>query len=167
MPSGTKNRDAHVAHAEEIARGIGFGLLRGCILELSSPTPRTDDVAVDVGAGRGLLTLPLAERVSRLWAIDISPLRVEYLHTKAASAGLENTDDAVTAGTHDDETTAVPPARDPTPRGRAAKYFRAFADHTRLSSLEGLSERELSVGEIVTATGQTQPNISNHLACLR
>src|SRR5687768_5344740 len=48
-----------------------------------------------------------------------------------------------------------------------AKYFRALADQTRLSILMLLAERERSVGELVAATGQSQPNVSNHLACLR
>lgn len=88
MATGTKNWDAHVAHAEEIARGAGFGHLRDRILELASPAPH--DVAIDIGSGTGLLALCLAERVDRLWAIDISPLMGEYLRAKAASAGLTN-----------------------------------------------------------------------------
>ena len=88
MATGTKNWDAHVAHAEEVARGAGFGHLRDRIIELAAARP--EDVVVDIGAGTGLLTLPLAERVTRLWAIDISPLMGEYLRAKAASAGLDN-----------------------------------------------------------------------------
>ncbi len=48
-----------------------------------------------------------------------------------------------------------------------AKYFRAFADPTRLTILELVAESERSVGELVVATGQSQPKVSNHLACLR
>lgn len=48
-----------------------------------------------------------------------------------------------------------------------AKLFRGFADPSRLSILEALREGPMSVGEIVTATGLSQPNASNHLACLR
>ena len=48
-----------------------------------------------------------------------------------------------------------------------AKYFRAFADPTRLRILDLVSEAERSVGELVAATGQSQPKVSNHLACLR
>jgi ArsR family transcriptional regulator, cadmium/lead-responsive transcriptional repressor len=48
-----------------------------------------------------------------------------------------------------------------------AKYFRAFGDPIRLTILELVAESERSVGEIVAATGQSQPKISNHLACLR
>src|SRR3954451_4253837 len=48
-----------------------------------------------------------------------------------------------------------------------AKYFRAFGDPIRLTILELVADSERSVSEIVAATGQSQPKISNHLACLR
>ena len=48
-----------------------------------------------------------------------------------------------------------------------AKLFRGFADPTRLAILETLRDGPRSVGEIVEATGLGQPNVSNHLACLR
>ena len=48
-----------------------------------------------------------------------------------------------------------------------AKLFRGFADPTRLAILDALRDGPRSVGEIVAATGFGQPNVSNHLACLR
>lgn len=49
-----------------------------------------------------------------------------------------------------------------------AKYFKVLADSTRLRVLELLREHgELSVGELVERLGQSQPKVSNHLACLR
>ena len=49
-----------------------------------------------------------------------------------------------------------------------AKYFRALGDPTRLRILLLLrGDGELSVGELVTRLGVSQPKISNHLACLR
>ncbi len=48
-----------------------------------------------------------------------------------------------------------------------AKLFRGFADPTRLSILEALLEQERTVSDLVQATGFTQPNVSNHLSCLR
>lgn len=48
-----------------------------------------------------------------------------------------------------------------------AKFFRGFADPTRLSILESLRKGERTVGEIVSDTQQSQPNVSNHLGCLR
>lgn len=47
-----------------------------------------------------------------------------------------------------------------------AKMFRGLGDSTRLSILELLREGEKSTSQIVKETGQSQPNISNHLACL-
>lgn len=47
-----------------------------------------------------------------------------------------------------------------------AKLFRGFADLSRLSILEVLKDGPCAVGEIVAATGLSQPNISNHLRCL-
>ncbi len=48
-----------------------------------------------------------------------------------------------------------------------AKLFRGLADPSRLAILEALRDGERTVGEIVEATGLSQPNVSNHLACLR
>jgi len=47
-----------------------------------------------------------------------------------------------------------------------AKLFRGFADPSRLSILEALRRGPMSVTEIVEETGLSQPNTSNHLACL-
>ena len=92
MSTLTKNWDAYVVHAELVARGRGFAALRDRIIELANPLPCF--TAVDVGAGTGLVTLPLAERVEHVWAIDIAPQMCDYLRVKAASAGLENVDAA-------------------------------------------------------------------------
>jgi ArsR family transcriptional regulator, cadmium/lead-responsive transcriptional repressor len=48
-----------------------------------------------------------------------------------------------------------------------AKLFRGFADPSRLSLLEALRAGERTVSDLVQATGFTQPNVSNHLSCLR
>jgi ArsR family transcriptional regulator, cadmium/lead-responsive transcriptional repressor len=49
-----------------------------------------------------------------------------------------------------------------------AKYFRGLGDPIRLRILELLqSDGELSVGELVTRLRLPQPQVSNHLACLR
>lgn len=47
-----------------------------------------------------------------------------------------------------------------------AKLFRGLADPSRLSILEALRDGARSVGELVQATGLSQSNTSNHLACL-
>ena len=48
-----------------------------------------------------------------------------------------------------------------------AKLFRGLADPTRLSILETLRSGPRCVGDIAGATGLTQSNVSNHLACLK
>jgi DNA-binding transcriptional ArsR family regulator len=48
-----------------------------------------------------------------------------------------------------------------------ATLFRGLADPARLSCLLALRAGPRTVGEIVEATGLSQPNVSKHLACLR
>jgi ArsR family transcriptional regulator, cadmium/lead-responsive transcriptional repressor len=56
----------------------------------------------------------------------------------------------------------------PTEPELVGKYFRALGDPTRVRILELLDEHdELSVGDIVGQLGESQPKVSNHLACLR
>ena len=55
-----------------------------------------------------------------------------------------------------------------TEQGLLAKYFRTLGNNTRVQILELLRENdELSVQELVQHLGCTQPQVSNHLACLR
>lgn len=55
----------------------------------------------------------------------------------------------------------------PADRIAAARFFRVLGDPTRLQILELLEDGERTVGELVSATGQPQPRVSTHLACLR
>jgi ubiquinone/menaquinone biosynthesis C-methylase UbiE len=87
-----KDWDQHVLEAEELARSEGFERLRDEIVRLARPGP--DDVVVDVGAGTGLLTLALAPRVAKVWAVDISIAMLGYLAMKAANDGLANVETA-------------------------------------------------------------------------
>ncbi len=48
-----------------------------------------------------------------------------------------------------------------------ARFFRVLGDPTRLKIIEALTAGERTVGELVALSGQTQPRISTHLACLR
>ncbi len=96
-PDLSKNWDRHVAHAEELSHTPGFEQLRDAILERAEP--RGDDRALDIGAGTGLLTLPLAERVDWVWAIDISPAMIDCLSSRALVADLDNIQTAVVSAT--------------------------------------------------------------------
>jgi DNA-binding transcriptional ArsR family regulator len=56
---------------------------------------------------------------------------------------------------------------DPKRRSIKAKFFRGLSDESRLLILETLQRSEKTVGEIVQITNLTQPNVSNHLSCLK
>jgi len=49
----------------------------------------------------------------------------------------------------------------------AARLFHGLSDPTRLSILLALLDGERRVSDLVAAVGSSQPNVSNHLACLR
>ena len=46
---------------------------------------------------------------------------------------------------------------------RVADYFKVLSEPTRLRLLHLLHEQELSVGDLVEATGTSQANVSKHL----
>lgn len=48
-----------------------------------------------------------------------------------------------------------------------AKLFRGFSDASRVAILHALRDGPRTVGDIVSLTGLSQSNASNHLACLR
>lgn len=48
-----------------------------------------------------------------------------------------------------------------------SKFFKGFADYSRLCIFESLMEGEKTVTEIIEFTGFSQSKISNHLKCLR
>jgi DNA-binding transcriptional ArsR family regulator len=52
-------------------------------------------------------------------------------------------------------------------RSLKAKFFRGLSDESRLSILETLQDSEKTVGQIAESTRLSQPNVSNHLSCLR
>lgn len=48
-----------------------------------------------------------------------------------------------------------------------ARFFRVFADPTRLAIIELLAERRRNVSDLCEQLHMPQSNVSNHLACLR
>lgn len=85
--AGRENLDAaHVARydgKEDAEAGEEIALLRSWGLTNTS-------VVVDVGAGTGQFTLPVAPFCSRVIAVDISPVMLDLLRAKVADAGLTN-----------------------------------------------------------------------------
>lgn len=47
-----------------------------------------------------------------------------------------------------------------------AKLYRGLSDPSRLAILDALRSGPLVVSDIITATGLSQSNVSNHLSCL-
>lgn len=53
-----------------------------------------------------------------------------------------------------------------TPLALRAKLFRGLSDPSRLAILDAVGDEPRSVTEVCEITGLSQPNVSNHLACL-
>ena len=56
--------------------------------------------------------------------------------------------------------------QDPKLEGRRAGLFRGLSEPSRLRILHALAPGPLTVSELARSTGLTQPNTSNHLACM-
>ena len=80
--------DERVDVWEEVAVSDAFLILRDRVLELADPD--ADDVAVDLGAGTGLLSLALAPLVSEVVAVDLSARMLERLDDRARASGFGN-----------------------------------------------------------------------------
>lgn len=81
----TKRVDQWHTHVTSAA---GFEKVLGALLVAAAPG--ADDVAVDLGAGTGFVTMALAPKVASVRAVDISPAMTEELAKHAAEAGLSN-----------------------------------------------------------------------------
>lgn len=57
---------------------------------LDACEPSAGLVAIDLGCGSGQVTIPLATRCERVLGVDVSPLLLEGLRSKCASAGIPN-----------------------------------------------------------------------------
>jgi ubiquinone/menaquinone biosynthesis C-methylase UbiE len=64
---------------------------------LDSCQPPPDATALDLGAGSGQVTLPLARRCARVLAVDVSASLLDQLNDKAAAAGISNIETTVGA----------------------------------------------------------------------
>lgn len=57
---------------------------------IAEASPTTAMSVVDLGAGSGQLSIPLAHRVRHVLAVDVSPAMIELLEANAGDAGLTN-----------------------------------------------------------------------------
>lgn len=73
---------ADTVHASPV-----FATIRDRMLEMAEPSP--SDRCVDLGAGTGFLSIPLAQRAGEVLAVDLSPAMLEALSERAAAAGVE------------------------------------------------------------------------------
>ncbi|MEP7192545.1 MAG: class I SAM-dependent methyltransferase [Actinomycetota bacterium] len=62
--------------------------MREVVLRRADPQPT--DRCVDLGAGSGFMTLPLAGQVEHVVAVDVAPLMLNLLASRATAAGLRN-----------------------------------------------------------------------------
>jgi SAM-dependent methyltransferase len=72
----------------QVRNSQAFGRVADELLSLANPQP--SDHCLDLGAGTGFITLPLARRVHCVGAIDISSAMLELLTANAKAAGVEN-----------------------------------------------------------------------------
>lgn len=74
--------------SEQVETSAAFAKVREAVLERAAP--RRTDRCVDLGAGSGFLTLPLAAQVEDVVAVDVAPLMLNRLASRAAAADLWN-----------------------------------------------------------------------------
>jgi ubiquinone/menaquinone biosynthesis C-methylase UbiE len=80
--------NTRVAEWEDVAASPAFQRLADRVIAAAAPT--SEDAAVDLGAGTGLLTLRLARLVPDVIAIDAAPAMVEHLRAVCARNELAN-----------------------------------------------------------------------------
>ena len=71
---------------EHVTDTPGFLAVREALLAHATPQP--GDAAVDLGAGTGFITIPLAHRASRVLAVDVSKEMLKELQARARRRGV-------------------------------------------------------------------------------
>ncbi|MDA8368361.1 MAG: class I SAM-dependent methyltransferase [Nocardiopsaceae bacterium] len=90
MPDGLRNtwNERVDTWHHHVTSSPAFEKVREEVLRLADV--RATDRCLDLGAGTGFLTLPLAERAEHVTAVDISPAMAEDLQQRALEAGRDN-----------------------------------------------------------------------------
>jgi SAM-dependent methyltransferase len=88
------------------AGSAGLTKIVAAVLEACRATVPIGAVAVDLGAGSGQVTIPLADCYSRVLAVDVSARLLDVLATKAVAQGVAN----IQRLTHPIETLNLSPA---------------------------------------------------------
>jgi ubiquinone/menaquinone biosynthesis C-methylase UbiE len=73
---------------DQVGSSDAFSKVRDALLGLAQP--RVEDEAVDLGAGTGFVTIPLAERVKFVVAVDLVGEMLEVARLEAQRRGLNN-----------------------------------------------------------------------------
>lgn len=73
---------------DQVTASPAFAIVRDRLLEVAEPL--RDDHAVDLGAGTGFVTIPLAEMVSSVIAVDLIEEMLESAAEEAKKRGLGN-----------------------------------------------------------------------------
>ena len=73
---------------DQVGSSQAFSQVRDALLEVAQP--RTEDEAVDLGAGTGFVTIPLADRVRSVIAVDLVGDMLEVARLEAEKRGLNN-----------------------------------------------------------------------------
>ncbi len=81
------DKDAQSWDENPMRRELGEALGRAILAAL---TPKSSDTVLDYGAGTGLVSLPLSQRVSRVLAADSSRGMLDVLAGKTRAAGIAN-----------------------------------------------------------------------------
>ena len=94
------------ADSWDTAGSVGLTRVVAAVLRECRASTPAGAVAVDLGAGSGQVTIPLAATCRRILAVDVSAAQLERLAHKAAARGIGN----VQAVAHPIEMIALPPA---------------------------------------------------------
>jgi len=82
--------DRVLSWSEQVEASEPFARIRDTIFELADPRPT--DRCVDLGAGAGFITLPLAQAAASTLAVDVAPMMLATLARRARQERLDNLD---------------------------------------------------------------------------